>query len=84
MKNNYNQICKEAEYKQKFLTEKNVSRITGYSRSTLQSWRWEGKGPKFIKVGNRVLYPTSSIDEFFDQFSLQQSTSETNYIKGNN
>lgn len=39
------------------LTEAQAAEFLGYSRSCLKSWRWVGKGPKFIKQktgkGNR-------------------------------
>ena len=28
---------------------------------TLERWRWMGKGPTFVKVGNRILYRMSDI-----------------------
>ena len=63
--------------KERYLTEKEVSEQYKYSRSTLQDWRWRGIGPKFIKVRNRVLYPVNELESYFNQFPLQQSTSET-------
>lgn len=27
------------------------------SHRTLERWRWTGEGPKFIKLGGRVIYP---------------------------
>jgi len=36
----------------------------GVSRSTLQSWRYTGRGPRFIKLGRMVRYRTADIDAF--------------------
>jgi predicted DNA-binding transcriptional regulator AlpA len=36
----------------------------GVSRSTLQSWRYAGRGPRFIKLGRMVRYRTADIDAF--------------------
>lgn len=36
----------------------------GVSRSTLQSWRYAGRGPRFIKLGRMVRYRVADIDEF--------------------
>lgn len=36
----------------------------GVSRSTLQSWRYAGRGPRFIKLGRMIRYRTSDIDAF--------------------
>lgn len=32
--------------------------------STLQWWRHKGKGPKYFKVGRRVMYARSDLDRF--------------------
>lgn len=61
----------------KYFTEKEVSELSSYTLSTLQHWRWKGEGPKFIKIKNRVLYPISEVESFFNSFELQQSTSQT-------
>ena len=40
---------------------------------TLANWRVQGKGPKFIKLGRRVLYPLGEI-EAYEQSQLRQNT----------
>lgn len=37
---------------------------TGMSVSTLNKWRVAGYGPKFIKLGRRVLYRDEDIEAF--------------------
>lgn len=60
-----------------FYTEKELAqKLGGLSCSTLQHWRWSGKGPKFIKIGARVLYPASEINNFLSQHPVVQSTSQ--------
>jgi len=34
------------------------------SRSTLQSWRYSGKGPRYIKVGRFIRYRNADVDAF--------------------
>jgi hypothetical protein len=34
------------------------------SHRTLERWRWEGKGPRYLKVGGRVLYRLADIEAF--------------------
>jgi hypothetical protein len=34
------------------------------SERTLERWRWEGKGPAYIKIGGRVLYRIEDIEAF--------------------
>jgi predicted DNA-binding transcriptional regulator AlpA len=36
----------------------------GVSRSTLQSWRYAGRGPCFIKLGRMIRYRTSDVDAY--------------------
>lgn len=33
----------------------------GLSPATLKSWRNRGRGPRFIKVGHRALYPETEV-----------------------
>ena len=43
------------------------------SANTLANWRTKGGGPRFIKLGRKVLYPVAEI-EAFEQRGLRQST----------
>lgn len=43
------------------------------SPRTLEQWRWLGKGPKFLRLGARVLYP----DEEFDNYEARQPCQNT-------
>jgi predicted DNA-binding transcriptional regulator AlpA len=48
-----------------FLTEQEVSAITGISVKTLQKWRLFGRGPKYLKVGGRaVRYAISDLEDW--------------------
>jgi predicted DNA-binding transcriptional regulator AlpA len=47
----------------RYLSEHEVSELTGISIKTLQRWRLAGKGPKFRKLGGRsVRYLVSDIE----------------------
>ncbi len=48
------------------LKEREVASFLRVSVRTLQNWRVTGRGPEFIKLGSRVVYPTSSIDAFLN------------------
>lgn len=43
------------------LTDRYKGRVT---QRTLANWRSTGQGPRFIKVGGRVMYPVDSIAEW--------------------
>ena len=47
-----------------FLTSKELSHRWRLSDQTLANWRYAGKGPPFIRVGSRVLYPIDGIRAF--------------------
>jgi predicted DNA-binding transcriptional regulator AlpA len=36
----------------------------GVSRSTLQSWRYSGRGPRFIKLGRMIRYRVSDVEAY--------------------
>lgn len=36
----------------------------GVSRSTLQSWRYAGRGPRYIKIGRFIRYRNADIDAY--------------------
>src|SRR5262245_27731515 len=38
----------------------------GVSRSTLQSWRYSGRGPRFIKLGRMVRYRVADVDAYLN------------------
>jgi len=34
------------------------------SRSTLQAWRYRGRGPRYIKIGRLIRYRNADVDAF--------------------
>ena len=49
------------------------------SHRTLERWRWTGEGPKFLKVGGRVVYRLSDIEEY-EQAIVRSSTSDVGNV----
>lgn len=46
-----------------YLTTKQVAEMTGFAASTLNNLRYHGRGPRYLKVGNkRVLYDPADVD----------------------
>ena len=43
------------------VNEHEAAGILGLKVATLQKWRWEGTGPKFLKVGRLVRYRMISL-----------------------
>lgn len=48
------------------------------SHRTLERWRWTGEGPKFLKVGGRVVYRLADIEEY-EQMMIRSSTSDSGH-----
>ncbi len=46
----------------------------GCAASTLDNMRWQGRGPRYVKVGGRVRYRVLDLVEFLDA-STRHSTS---------
>ncbi|MFN3701591.1 MAG: helix-turn-helix transcriptional regulator [Alphaproteobacteria bacterium] len=49
---------------QLFLNQTELSRRWKISPRTLERWRWLGTGPRYHKIGGRVVYRNSDIEEF--------------------
>lgn len=50
--------------KDTLLTTKEAAAYIKHSEVTLEQWRLSGKGPKFYKPENKVLYYVSDLDEW--------------------
>jgi predicted site-specific integrase-resolvase len=44
------------------------------SHRTLERWRWTGEGPKFLKMGGRVVYRLEDIEAFEVERSRDSTT----------
>lgn len=58
-----------------FLNAKQASQLLGLSVSSLAKWRLSGQGPSYSKLGRRVVYQRSKIEEWM-QRNTHTSTSE--------
>ena len=47
-----------------FLSPKELSRRWEISQRTLERWRWMNEGPRFVKIGGRVRYRLTDVEEF--------------------
>ena len=62
------------------INEMKLSEILGVSSNTLRKWRWEGKGPQFIKLGSKVAYRQADVDKYIEG-NLFSSTTECDEAK---
>jgi hypothetical protein len=64
-------------------TEENLDRMTTQeaakylrlSKVRLDIWRYERRGPTFLKLGGRVFYRKSDLDEFISANTVRPSSS---------
>ena len=57
------------------LTAEQVAAKIQISHKTLRKWRWEGKGPRYIKIGRKVAYRPADIEAYV-QANVRTSTSD--------
>ena len=57
------------------LTEAEVAELLGVRPKTLARWRWRGEGPRFRKIGRKVRYARSDLEEYVAS-SARRSTSD--------
>jgi predicted DNA-binding transcriptional regulator AlpA len=58
------------------LSDRDVGRITGRARSTLQKDRVAGNGIPFVRLGRLVRYRQSDVTAYLDALPRRRSTSE--------
>jgi hypothetical protein len=46
------------------LTQEELAERWRISPRTLEQWRWLGKGPRYLKIGARVLYDDEDVAVF--------------------
>lgn len=57
-------------------TTKQAADIIGIKPSTLEVYRVYGKGPRFCRIGRKVLYPEDELRAYLDGLKRFQNTSE--------
>ena len=46
------------------LDEPKLAARLAVSRATLQSWRYAGRGPRYIKIGRLIRYRVADVDAY--------------------
>lgn len=59
----------------KQMTTKQAANYLGLSPHTLNQWRSLGKGPRFVRLGGAIRYPTAFLDNYL-QARVRRSTLE--------
>ena len=55
------------------LTEPQLAGALGVTPRTLERWHWLGQGPRFLKIGGKVIYRLADI-EAYEAEQLRSST----------
>jgi hypothetical protein len=65
----------------KHFNQVELSRRWSISPRTLERWRWIGQGPRYLKIGGRVVYRLDDI-ETFEAHQLRASTADVPPLDG--
>ena len=49
-----------------YLTEIEVADLINVPRRTLQAWRYQGRGPRYVKLGGSVRYRVTDLEKFLE------------------
>jgi hypothetical protein len=54
-------------------TSGDLQYMTGISKRTFDSWRYEGKGPRYMRVeGKKIIYPVKEFNEWWNKQKGEQ------------
>jgi predicted site-specific integrase-resolvase len=48
----------------KHLNQINLADRWNISHRTLERWRWTGEGPRYLKLGGRIVYRLEDVEEY--------------------
>lgn len=66
-----------------YLTTDDAAKILHVSTKTLERLRTSGTGPEFTKVGRRVLYRRSTLDNWLDANTTTSTSARKNDVLAN-
>ncbi len=58
-----------------FIDQKNLSHRWGLSERTLERWRFERRGPRYLKLVGKVIYRVEDIERYEEQNLRDTETS---------
>lgn len=56
------------------MTTRQAAEALQVKETTLEQWRWSGKGPEFIKLGRSVRYRPTSLKAFVEARAYTSTT----------
>ena len=57
-----------------YATDDPALRVVG-TRGTLNQWRHLGRGPRYVRLGNRILYLGADLNEWLDERVVEPASS---------
>jgi hypothetical protein len=54
-----------------FVSDRVAAEIIGSTPSTMRRWRYEERGPRYVKCGSTVRYRVSWLKEFLDAHTVE-------------
>ena len=63
-----------------FLTSDQLAKRWVIRTETLSQWRWNGRGPQYLKIGRRVLYRLEDVLCFEEQKRRQNTSMKSNQL----
>lgn len=69
------QGCTKSAYSSAVLTTSEAAAYLSIQPTTLEQWRWNGKSPRFVKIGRSVRYRITDLDAFLAE-RVYTSTTE--------
>jgi hypothetical protein len=58
------------EIRKQFLKDTEASEIYGTAVQTFRNWRYEGKGPAYVKIGSSILYDRKDLDNYWAEHRI--------------
>lgn len=63
-------------------TPEQVAKLRGIATSTLANERAQGRGPAFVKLGSKVMYPRAGLRKYIEQNTITPERSRSTLVTG--
>lgn len=63
-----------ASFSNNILKTPDAAKYLNIRSSTLEQWRWNGRGPRYIKIGRSVRYRTIDLETFLEERVFTSTT----------
>jgi predicted DNA-binding transcriptional regulator AlpA len=74
MTREFERVCRNQQLT--YLTPIQVSVKLGITKNTLVRWRKDGRGPRFVKLGGRIAYPSRELESWLQSRRRVQAAVE--------